>query len=181
MELKTISTLQLEDIRAECIAAICLRAALRVRPLMPSLKVEDCAILGNAIACARFVLLEEEDTSRLMTLSENVYQIAATNAVRFRNDPSMVNERCSIAGVIIHSAIDCVADFETDERAARANAMLTLRSCGKLSVSSIECAVIADLQQDGTNKSTPRSGVLDQFGPLWPNDPPDWFVKGLDV
>lgn len=154
---------------------------MRVQPLMAPLNEVDRSLLSEAMECARVVLIREENAGRLLSLSEKIYRLAASNAVRFRNDPSVENSRQSVAGVIIHSAIDCIADLDTDERAARTNAMLTLRSCGKLSDSDIENAVINDLRGCEAVDVTTRTQVLDLFGPLWPNDPPDWFVTGLDA
>ncbi len=167
MDLLTVSTDDLRQLPLIGVAAVCLRAAMRVSPLMNS----GC---DGSLTVATEVLRGREPCHELNLIVEDLYQVAARHAAQYRSTHSKNAAMLAAAGAIIHSAVDCIADLEHDPEAALTNGMLALRSCGKLDSQSLAREVTRDLSclKNSLGRVSRTSDALRAFGPLWSDEPP---------
>ena len=170
MSLLTVTVDDLRILPIREVAAICLRAAMRVQPLADS----DC---DEPFELAIKVLVGAESGTTLYEPVEILYQHAARAAAKSRASKFEDIGRIANAGAVIHSAIDCIADMHRDEQAALTNGMLALRSCSKLDDAVLSREVMQDFAR---LKSNPRlaedsTDPLFAFGPLWSDEQPDWY------
>ncbi len=143
---------------------------MRVRPL-------SNADSGETLGLASIVLQGGETCRMLYVRAEALYQTAARAAAEYRVTRRESDGRAALAGAIIHSAVDCIADMDDDQTAALANGMLALRSCGKLNDAVLSLEVINDIRDLGASISDAKclGNPLQVFGPLWKVQTPDWY------
>jgi hypothetical protein len=148
---------------------------MRVLPIYASWSTSpsDCENLQDALSQSDRKLRGEAPHRSLDELAETAYRIAALAATEFRKSGAELAGRATIAGSIIHSAIDAIADLGSDDAAVLANSMLALRGCAKLKEPELAHAVIQDLQTALQNTEI-DDGLVSDFGPLWPRSKPAW-------
>ncbi|MEZ6056980.1 MAG: hypothetical protein R3C01_09780 [Planctomycetaceae bacterium] len=170
MDLLTVTTNELERFPIRGVAAVCLRAAMRVRSAMHSNCDEDLDVANR-------VLQGTERCDVLYDRAESLYRLASIAVAEYRSTRRDEFRRLALAGAIIHSAVDCIADLDHDHQAALTNGMLSLRSCGKFNDELLSLAITRDLRhaEYRLHKEPGQSDLLQKFGPLWIDQPPEWY------
>ena len=176
LSLNTVTISQLDHLPLHSVGAVCLRAAMRVHPLIEHSAVERYS-KSDAIAMATAILRNGDNAEQLYPYAENAYLHAASAAARYRVSGNEKLRQVSIVGAIIHSMLDCVADLDHDHLSSLSSAMLAIRFCGKLEIKEVEIAVAQDLEYLNSDavKGVARNEILASFGALWRDVSPNWF------
>lgn len=176
LNFSTITVDVLRPLPVNGVAAMMLRAAWRVRPLLIVEEVEAVRVLDESLALADRVLQRRLPCDALNEPAETIYQLAASFAARSRVSGMLNHRRAAAAGAVLHCTIDGIADLDHDPQATLGCGILALRSCGKLEDSCLSNEIQRDIER---LRSEAMMGQLDldimsKFGPLWGIKMPAW-------
>lgn len=153
------------------VAAVALRLALRVVPIYVNWaqsgekiqQIED--VLNHTTA----VLHGRDEPDSLLGSAEIAYRLAAAAAANSRTQPSELSRRAALAGMIIHTVVDALADIDDDRQATVINVVLAIRASGRLEDKPLMENIRRDLVQ--LQDSAEERGQMhwterEPFGPL---------------
>ncbi len=125
---------EIKSLPARGLAVVAVRAAKRVQPILASWLDSQYEIksIEQSIEIALSVLQNRAQPDDALAAAEIAHRLAALAAVDFRVSKSDTARSASCAGVVIHSAIDAVADLETDTQAVICNVMQSAQSTHRL-------------------------------------------------
>lgn len=182
MNLAELTESQLESYPLCGVVFVAIRAAQRVLPIYSIWRESpgDNKLLREALDHSAEVIRGIRSPSTLIIHAETAYRLAAAAASEFRRHQSPPAGRAAVAGSIIHSALDALADLDADARASLVNSMLALRSVGKLQDEILSNAVLQDLrclESVSTSRREMQTAGLDPFERLWPSGAPAWYAQ----
>lgn len=116
------------------VAAVALRLAIRVAPIYASWSASDEKIqqMQDVLSHSTAVLHGQDDPDSLLGSAEVAYRLAAAAAADSRTRGSEQSQRAAVAGMIIHTVVDAMADIDDDRQATVINVVLAIRAASRL-------------------------------------------------